>query len=76
MRNCKRALSALMLLLSLASCGTASSDDTCPPVAQYDRATEVRAAQDMASLPADSPLIRMMEDYSVMRAQSRLCKRP
>jgi phage terminase small subunit len=69
----KRALSALTLPLWLANCATASSD-TCPPVANYDRATEQRAAQDLTALPSDSPIVRMLQDYSVMRAQARLCK--
>jgi hypothetical protein len=73
LRLVKRALSVLTLPLWLANCATASSD-TCPPVATYDRATEQRAAQDLATLPSDSPIVRMMQDYSVMRAQARLCK--
>jgi len=76
MLSCKRVLSTLTLLLCLSSCGTASSDNTCPPVAAYDRATTQRAAQDLAALPQDSPVIRMIEDYSVMRSQARLCSQP
>jgi len=72
MRNCKRALIALTAPLLLASCKTANSD-ACPPVADYDVASERRAAQDLALLPADSPIARMLEDYAVMRRQSRAC---
>jgi phage terminase large subunit-like protein len=71
----ERALSALTLLLCLGSCGTAPSD-ICPPVAAYDGAMMQRAAQDLAALPEDSPIVRMMEDYSVMRSQARLCTQP
>lgn len=62
-----------MPLLSLASCATAASD-ACPPVVAYARAEEQQAAADLALLPPGSPLLRMLEDYAVLRAQSRLCR--
>jgi len=76
MPSWKRVLSTLTLPLCLGNCGTASSDNACPPIAAYDRATMQQAAQDLAALPQDSPVVRMMEDYSVMRSQARLCKQP
>lgn len=46
----------------------------CPPVAEYPKAFQNRAADDLAALPADSPLRRMMDDYKRMRDQARACR--
>ena len=73
MRNCKLALIALTTPLSITSSATAAFD-TCPPVPVYERATQQRAADDLALLPPDSPVREFMKDYAVMRRQSALCR--
>jgi len=45
----------------------------CPPVVQYSRELQVRAAEKLASLPDGSAVVEMMADYAVMRDQARVC---
>ena len=47
---------------------------TCPPVVQYSREVQVRAAEELVLLPEISAIVEMLSDYAVMREQSRLCR--
>jgi hypothetical protein len=61
----------------LTGCATAgfetSSVAACPPVVEYSREFQARAAGELALLPDGSAVIEMMSDYVVMRDQSRAC---
>lgn len=75
----KRRLAALAIATSLLSgCATVGSDrvvqGTCPPVVEYSREFQVRAADELALLPERSAITEMLADYSVMRDQSRACR--
>lgn len=75
----KRQLAALMIVASLLSgCATVGSEygrlATCPPVVNYGREFQVRAADELALLPERSAITEMLADYSVMRDQSRACR--
>jgi hypothetical protein len=60
----------------LAGCATARSDGApCPPVVNYSREFLARAADELASLPAGSPIEQMLADYQMMRDQARVCER-
>ena len=75
MRSFVPRLAVLALAMSwLSGCaGTISSG--CPPVPDYDRALRLHAAAELAMLPPRSALERMLDDYAVMRAQARACRR-
>jgi len=45
----------------------------CPPVVEYSREVQARAADELASLPDGSVVVEMMGDYAVMRNQGRVC---
>jgi len=45
----------------------------CPPVADYSREFQARAAEELAMLPDGSTVVEMMADYAVMREQARVC---
>lgn len=45
----------------------------CPPVVQYSREMQVRAAEELAALPDGSAIVVMMADYAVVREQVRGC---
>ncbi|MDD9924793.1 MAG: hypothetical protein OXR03_03090 [Rhodospirillaceae bacterium] len=45
----------------------------CPPVVEYSREFQARAAEELAMLPDGSAVVEMMRDYAVMREQSRAC---
>ncbi|MGB3642998.1 MAG: hypothetical protein WBA15_00835 [Mesorhizobium sp.] len=47
---------------------------TCPPVVEYGRELQARAAEELAGLPEGSMIVEMLSDYSVMRDQARACK--
>ncbi len=49
---------------------------TCPPVVEYSREVQARAAEELAALPNGSAVVEMLSDYAVMREQARLCSRP
>jgi hypothetical protein len=48
----------------------------CPPVIEYSREFQVRAAEELAMLPDGSAVVEMMGDYSVLRKQVENCERP
>ena len=45
----------------------------CPPVVEYSREFQSRAADELALLPDGSAVVEMMGDYAVMREQGRAC---
>ncbi len=47
----------------------------CPPVVEYSREVQTRAAEELALLPNGSAVIEMMGDYAVMRDQARTCQK-
>ena len=62
----------------LTGCATVSSDGraigTCPPVVEYSREFQTRAAEELAMLPDRSVVVEMMGDYAVIRDQARGCR--
>ena len=72
----RRRLAVLAIAtISLAGCATVSSEDgrlaTCPPVVEYGRELQARAADELHLLPEGSAIAGMLADYSVMRDQAR-----
>ena len=45
----------------------------CPPVVEYGREFQARAADELDLLPEGSAIAEMMSDYAVMRDQARAC---
>ena len=75
----KRRLAALVIATSLLSgCATVGSSPpigiVCPPVVQYSREAQARAAEELALLPDGSAIAELLADYSVMRDQARACQ--
>ncbi|MBZ0325712.1 MAG: hypothetical protein K8F57_05880 [Alphaproteobacteria bacterium] len=62
----------------LTACATVASDPrivaACPPVAEYSREFQARAAEELGMLPDGSAITEMLADYNVMRDQARLCR--
>jgi hypothetical protein len=46
----------------------------CPPVVEYSREFQARAAEELTLLPDRSVVVEMMGDYAVMREQARACR--
>jgi len=74
----KRQLAVLAIGTSLLSgCATVRSEDgrlaTCPPVIEYGREFQARAAEELSLLPENSAVVEMLSDYAVMRDQARAC---
>jgi len=74
----KQQLVALAIAtISLTGCATVGSDGSgtgaCPPVVEYGRQFQVRAAEEVALLPERSAVVEMLSDYAVMRDQARAC---
>ena len=63
----------------LSGCATGGSDllsgAVCPPVVEYSREFQRRAAEEVGLLPDGSAIAEMLSDYSVMREQGRSCQR-
>jgi len=61
----------------LTDCATAGFETggvgACPPVVEYSREFQVRAAEELAPLPHGSAIGEMLSDYAVMREQARSC---
>ncbi len=45
----------------------------CPPVVEYGREFQARAAKEIARLPDGSAIAEMLGDYAVTRDQLRAC---
>lgn len=74
----KRRLAAPAIAASLLSgCGTVHSEDgrlaMCPPVVEYGREFQARAAEELARLPEGSMIAEMLSEYAVTRDQARAC---
>ena len=74
----KQQLAALAIVTSLLSgCVTVGSEPriatVCPPVVEYSRNFQARAAEELALLPEGSAVAEMLADYAVMREQARAC---
>lgn len=72
-------LAALAIAASLLSaCATAGSEAPavaiCPPVVEYSREFQARAAAELDLLPERSAIAEMLSDYAVMRDQARACR--
>ncbi len=75
----KRRLSVLAIATSLlGGCATVGSNPpigiVCPPVVQYSREAQARAAEELASLQQGAAVGEMLKDYAVMRDQARACR--
>ncbi|AZY94048.1 hypothetical protein EOJ32_10495 [Paracoccus sp. Arc7-R13] len=75
----KRRRAALVIATSLLSgCATAGSEtggiSACPPVVEYSRGLQARAADELLLLPERSVLAEMMSDYVVLREQAWACR--
>lgn len=72
-------LAALAIAMSsLNACATVASEPrvttVCPPVVEYSREFQARAAEELGSLPDGFAIAEMLSDYAVMRDQSRACR--
>ena len=68
-------LAVLAIATSLLSgCATVGSEGSgpgaCPPVVEYSREFQARAAEELSLLPHDSAIGEMLSDYAMMREQS------
>ena len=73
-----RRLAVLVIAaISLTGCATGGSEPrvatVCPPVVEYSREFQARAADELDLLPDGSAIAEMLSDYSVMRDQARAC---
>lgn len=71
-------LAVLAIAMSwLTGCATAGFEANglaaCPPVVEYSREFQARAAEELAMLPDGSAVVEMMGDYAVMRDQACAC---
>lgn len=46
---------------------------TCPPVVEYGREFQARAAEELTLLPDGSAVAEMLSDYAVMRDHAHAC---
>ncbi len=77
--GCWRRRRAVLVLATiwLSGCATGASDfggaGACPPVVEYSREFQARAAKELALLPEESAIAEILADYAVMREQARAC---
>jgi hypothetical protein len=78
--GCWRRRRAVLLIATswLAGCATAGFEKgggvNCPPVVEYSREFQARAAEELASLPEGSVVTELLADYAVMREHTRVCR--
>lgn len=65
--------------ISLTGCATVATEPrivtVCPPLVEYSREFQARAAEELGVLPDRSAIAEMLADYSVMRDQVWACRR-
>ncbi|APH70650.1 hypothetical protein BSQ44_04025 [Aquibium oceanicum] len=65
--------------ISLTGCATVTSEPrivtVCPPVVEYSRDFQARAADELDLLPGGSAIAEMLSDYAVLRNQAQACLR-
>lgn len=70
-----RRVALVLATIWLSGCATVSSDlggqGACPPVVEYNREFQSRAAAELALLPEGSAIAEMLADYAVMLEQAR-----
>lgn len=70
----------MIAAISLTGCATGGSEPrmatVCPPVVEYSREFQARAADELDLLPEGSAIAEMLSDYAVIRDQVRMCSRP
>ena len=76
----RRRLTVLVIgTIWLSGCATGVSEPriatVCPPVVEYSREFQARAAEELGMLPEGRAIAEMLTDYSVMRDQARACSR-
>jgi uncharacterized protein YceK len=74
----KRRLAVLAIITSvLIGCATLGSDGkppgASPPLVEYSREFQARAAEKLAVLPENSAIMDMPGDHAVLREQARAC---
>lgn len=74
----RRRLAVLVIATSLLTgCATAGFETVgmaaCPPVVEYSREFQARAAEELAMLPEGAEIAEMLSDYALMREQVRSC---
>lgn len=75
----RRRLVVLVIVMSwLTGCATESFESggvaACPPVVEYSREFQARAAEELALLPDGSVIVEMVGDYAVIRDLARVCR--
>ena len=74
----RRRVALVLATIWLSGCATVSSNGSgpgaCPPVVEYSREFQARAAEELALLPEGSAVAEMLADYAVMRDQARACR--
>ena len=65
-------------MISLTGCATGSSEQrsasVCPPVVEYTREEQRRAADEVDTLPKSSVIVDWLADYMVLRGQLHVCQ--
>jgi len=63
----------------LTGCATAGFEANdlaaCPPVVEYSRAEQQRAADEIDTLPEGAVIVGWLSDYAVLRDQVHACAR-
>ena len=74
----RRRVALVLATISLTGCATVGSDPSkravCPPVVEYGREFQARAAEEGALLPPGSAVVHMLSDYVVLRTQASACR--
>lgn len=75
----RQRLAVLVIATSwLTGCATAGFEAggvaACPPVVEYSREFQTRAAEELVTLLEGSAIAEMLSDYAVMRQQARVCR--
>ncbi len=66
-----RRLPSIALMALLSACAAGGSDRPCFALVPYSAEIQRQAAAELAALPRDAALARMIDDYGELRARIR-----
>ena len=69
-----KAIAFCLLLTSCAEFSSSQNLQACPGLVNYSSTFQAQAAKEIQALPANSAVVKMLEDYATLRQEVRECK--
>ena len=72
--RCWKPPAAALLWLNASATAEFEQKTPCPPVVEYSRSDQTRAAAELEAMSASAVVVGMLSDFAVLRDQARACQ--